>query len=71
MKFIPESATMEVLAKVLGRLQKQITAIRQSSSLILQRSAPNSPTVGQVWFDVSTGSINVFNGSTTDVWTKD
>ena len=71
MKFIPETATMEDLAKEFDRIWRRVLKLEKNKSVILPREPVNSPAVGQVWFDVSTGTINVFNGTTYDVWTKD
>jgi len=70
-RFIPETATVEDLAKELDRLYRRIRALEQADSVLLPRSAPTNPTIGQEWYDVSTGTRNVFNGTTYDVWTKD
>jgi hypothetical protein len=71
MKFLPENATMEDLAKEFDRLYRRVKALEQASSVILPRSAPRSPVAGQEWYDGSKGTRNVFNGTSWDVWTKD
>ena len=67
MKFIPETATMEDLAKELDRLFRRILKLENDTSATLEREAPQGATVGQVWYDVSTGTLNVFNGASWDV----
>ena len=71
MKFIPPDATVEDLAKELDRLYRRIRALEQSTALVLEGSAPTTPGFGRAWYDASSGTINVFNGTTYDVWTKD
>jgi len=71
MKFIPEGATLEDLAKELDRLYRRIVQLEQERSIVLPTSAPRDPSVGQSWLDIEGGNIQTFNGSAWDTYTKD
>jgi len=71
MKFIPEGATVEDLAKELDRMYRRIIQLEQNDTIVLPRSAPRDPSVGQGWNDIEGGKLQFFNGSTWDTYTKD
>ena len=71
MKFIPEGATVEDLAKELDRLYRRIVQLENDDTIVLPRSAPRDPAVSQGWHDIDGGKIQLFNGSTWDTFTKD
>jgi hypothetical protein len=71
MKFIDENSTVEDMNKQFDRLYRRIRALELNIDTVLRTSAPSSPTLGDMWHDVEGGKIQVYNGSTWDVWSKD
>lgn len=71
MKFIPENATVEDLAKEMDRLYRRIVALEDSTTIVFPRVAPLNPVVSSAWHDIEGEKLQIFNGSTWDTYTKD
>lgn len=71
MKFVEEGHSTEDLNKALDRLYRRIVALENSTSVVIPRSAPRKPQVNEAWHDIEGGAINVWNGSTWNIFTKD
>ena len=46
-----------------GKRKIEIENIQALNECILPTSAPANPEVGSIWFDPSTGNLNIWNGS--------
>lgn len=71
MKFVEEKHSTEDLNKAFDRLYRRIVALENSTGVVLPRSAPRSPKANEAWHDIEGGAINVWNGSTWNIFTKD
>ena len=70
MRHIEADYTTEDLDKALDRLYRRIRALELESGVVMPSSAPRSPSLGASWLDVGAGEINVWNGSTWNIYQK-
>jgi len=69
--FVKDLDSVEDLNKQLDRFHRRIVALEGADSVVLERSAPRNPMTGRIFYDPENGSLNVFNGTSWDVYTKD
>jgi len=66
-----EAWDLEILNKVLDRLERRVIGLEKAGVGDLARKAPSNPDPGAMWIDIEGGKFNIYDGSSWTTYSKD